>query len=258
MSTALITGASAGLGAAFARQLAREQHDLILVARDAERLEQVGKELTAEHGVQTQILPADLSTPEGCVKVAARLADETTPVDVLINNAGMGLGTGFLDAPVEDGVRLTNLNVLAVQRLAHAAMNTMVARGRGDIINVSSVSGFTPGMRDSTYSASKAWVTAFSESLHAHAAGTGVRVMALCPGFVHTEFHERAGLNMTAIPDWLWTEADDVVRDALHTLRRGKAVCVPGRQYKAIVTVARHAPRAVVRRAAVKVNSRKK
>ncbi len=229
-----------------------------MVARDAERLEQAAKELTAEHGVNVETLSADLSTEEGCAAVAARLADDERPVEVLINNAGMGLRGGFLDSSVEDGVQLTNLNVVAVQRLAHAALNRMVARGRGDIVNVSSVSGFTPGILDSTYSASKAWVTAFSESVHAHTAGTGVRVIALCPGFVHTEIHERAGLNMGAVPDWMWTEADDVVREGLRALRRGKAVCVPGRQYKAIVVVARHAPRAMVRKAAVKVAARNK
>lgn len=257
MSTALITGATAGLGAAFARQLAVEQHDLILVARDAERLEQSANELAAEHGIDVETLSADLSTEEGCAAVSARLADEDRPVEVLINNAGVGLGGSFLDVSVEEGIRLTQLNVLAVQRLSRAALPAMIKRSRGDIINVSSVSGFTPGMRDATYSSSKAWVTCFSEALHIHTAGTGVRVMALCPGFVHTEFHERAGLNMKGVPDWMWTEADDVVRDALRALRRGKAVCVPGRQYKAIVTVARHAPRRVVRRAAARVSARR-
>jgi len=258
MVTALITGATAGLGAAFSRRLARDQHDLVLVARNSGRLDQVAGEIIAEHGVRVETLPADLSTEEGCAAVAARLADDERPIEVLINNAGVGLGDSFLDSPVEEGLQLTRLNVLAVQRLAHAALTQMVPRGRGDVINVSSVSGFTPGMRDSTYSASKAWVTAFSESLHAHTAGTGVRVMALCPGFVHTEFHERAGLSVSGVPDWLWTEADDVVRDALRAMRRGKAVCVPGRQYKALVVVARHAPRGVLRRVAVKVASRTK
>lgn len=258
MPTALVTGASAGLGAAFCRRLARDQHDLVLVARDAERLAQAAKELTAEHGVQAETLPADLSTEEGCAAVAARLADDERPVEVLINNAGMGLGRGFLNAPVEDGLRLTKLNVLAVQRLTRAALPPMLARGRGDVINVSSIAGFTPAARDSVYSASKAWVTAFSESLHTLTAGSGVRVMALCPGYIHTEFHERAGLNMSGIPDWLWTDADDVVRDALRALRRGKAVCVPGRQYKAITAVARHAPRALVRRVAPRAGVAKK
>jgi short-subunit dehydrogenase len=257
MPTALITGATAGLGAAFARRLAAEQHDLILVARDAERLQRVAKELTAEHGVQVKTLSADLGTEEGCGIAAARLSDEERPVDVLVNNAGRGLSGSFLKAPVEEGMAVTELNVLAVQRLTHAAVPAMIKRGRGDVINVSSVSGFTPGVRDATYSASKAWVTCFSEALHVHTAGTGVRVMALCPGFVHTEFHQRAGLDMTGVPDWMWTEADDVVRHALRALRRGKAVCVAGRQYKAIVNVARHAPRVVVRRAAARVGAPK-
>ncbi|MGB9376822.1 MAG: SDR family oxidoreductase [Mycobacteriales bacterium] len=252
MSTALVTGATAGLGAAFCRRLARDRMDLILVARDRERLELAAKELAAEHGIEVETLPADLSTDEGCARVADRLSDEDRPVDVLINNAGIGLGRSFLKASVEDGLRLTMLNVLAVQRLTHAALPPMIRRGRGDVVNVSSVAGFTPGRSDATYSASKAWVTCFSEALHAHTAGTGVRVMALCPGFVHTEFHQRAGINMSRLPELLWTDADDVVREGIHALRRGRAVCVPGWQYKTIVTLARHAPRFVVRRAAAK------
>jgi short-subunit dehydrogenase len=256
MPTALVTGATAGLGAAFTRRLAREGHDLVIVARAADRLAAAGRRLAADHGVAVEALPADLTTDQGCAEVSARLADRDRPVDVLVNNAGMGLSGGFVNRPVEESIRLTQLNVLAVLRLTHAALRPMVDRGRGDIVNVSSVAGFTPGTRDSTYAASKAWVTSFSESLYAQTGGTGVRVLALCPGFVHTEFHERAGLNMSALPDWLWTDADDVVAAGLRALRRGKAICVPGRQYQAIVGIARHAPRSLLRRAAVRVGAR--
>ncbi len=256
MAIALITGATAGLGAAFARRLAREHHDLVLVARDPARLDQAATALGAEHGIGVDVLSADLSGEDACGRVAARLADADRPIDLLVNNAGIGLGRGFLGSPVEDSVRLTDLNVLAVLRLTHAALPAMLARGRGDILNVSSVAGFTPGPRDATYSASKAWVTTFSEALHVQTVGTGVRVLALCPGFVRTEFHQRAGIDMRAVPEWMWTDADDVVAAALSALRRGKAICVPGRQYQAIVGVARHAPRGLVRRAARKVGAR--
>jgi short-subunit dehydrogenase len=256
MSTALVTGATAGLGAAFARRLAGEGRDLIIVARDADRLAAASKQLADEHRVQVEVLPADLSTEKGCSDVADRLADRARPVDFLVNNAGIGLAGTFAGRPVEDSLRLMQINVLAVLRLTHAALQPMIDRGRGDIVNVSSVAAYTPGGRDSIYSASKAWVTTFSESLYGQTARTGVRILAVCPGFVHTEFHGRAGLNMTGVPGWMWTEADDVVTAALRDLRRGRSVSVPGRQYQFIVGFARHAPRSVLRKASARVGSR--
>jgi short-subunit dehydrogenase len=256
MPTAVVTGATAGLGAAFARALAAEGYDLVLVARDATRLASAAADLTAAHGVRTDPITADLSTEAGCAAVADRMRDGSRPVDLLVNNAGMGLGGGFTERPAADAVRLTELNVLAVLRLCHAVLPLMQARGRGDIVNVSSVAGFSPGVRSAPYSASKAWVTNFSESLHAHAAGSGVRVLALCPGFVRTEFHQRAGIDMSSMPGWLWTDADDVVRDGLRALRAGAAVCVPGRQYRLIVAATRLMPRRLLRRAVVQVGAR--
>jgi len=256
MSTALVTGATAGLGAAFARQLARERYDLVIVARDAERLATVSEELAAEYGVAVEVISADLVTDDGCAAVAERVAGGEHPIDLLVNNAGIGLSGSFIDRPVEESVRLMQLNVMSVLRLTHAALQPMIERGRGDIVNVSSVAGYTPGGRDSIYGASKAWVTMFSESLYGQAAASGVRVMALCPGFVHTEFHDRAGLNMSALPDWMWLEADEVVAAGLRALRRGQSVCVPGRQYKAIVGVARHAPRGILRKVSARVGAR--
>lgn len=256
MTTALVTGATAGIGASFARRLAQEHHDLVLVARGVDRLHSTAEQLRSAYDVTVELIAADLSTTAGCESVEKRLSDMDNPVDVLVNSAGIVLAGAFVERDVADSERLTRLNVLSVLRLTHAALRTMTARGRGDVINVSSVAGFTPGARAAVYSASKAWVTSFSESLHYQLAGTGVRVLALCPGFVHTEFHDSAGLDMRGVPDWMWLDADQVVADGLHALRRGKAVCVPGTQYKAIVAGARHLPRRLVRRTAERTGRR--
>jgi short-subunit dehydrogenase len=243
--TALITGATAGIGAAFARELAEQHYDLILVARDEDRLKGMAQELSA---VDVTVLTADLSTPAGCDAVAARLTDPDRPVDLLVNNAGMTLNRSFLRSTVELEEMLLRLNVNAVMRLTLAALPVMTARGRGDIVNVSSVSGFAALMPGSTYPASKAWVTNFSESQAQLVRGMGVRVMALCPGYTRTEFHDRAGIDMTKTPRWLWLDARAVVREGLRDLRKGRMISVPDWKYKLTVFAVRHAPRGLVRR----------
>jgi hypothetical protein len=248
--TALVTGATAGIGAAFARRLAATGWRLVLVARDAERLRSVADELAAAHGVTVDTLPADLSTTPGCAAVEKRLQDPADPVDLLINNAGISINGSFLRTDAADEERLLDLNVRAVLRLTHAALPGMVERGRGDIINVSSVSGFAAVMPGSTYPASKAWVINFSESLALGVRGSGVRVLALCPGYTRTEFHDRAGIDTSRMPGWLWLSAEDVVREALRDLHRGRLVSVPGLRYKAAVFGMRHAPVALLRRIA--------
>ena len=245
MPTALVTGATAGIGAAFARRLAAEHHDLVLVARDAGRLESFADTLRTQ--VAVEVLPADLTTAEGCAAVEARLDDADRPVDVLVNNAGIGLSGSFLTNSVDDEQRMLDLNVRAVMRLTHAALRGMVSRGRGDVVNVSSVAGFGPLAAGSTYGATKAWVTNFSESMHAAVRRDGVRVVALCPGFVRTEFHERAGIEVGDRSGPLWLDADRVVRDALSDLRRGRAVSVPSVQYKLVSGVIRHLPHSLLR-----------
>jgi short-subunit dehydrogenase len=236
---AVVTGATAGIGAGFARRLSQEGYDLLLVARDPERLAKTAAELG-----DAQVLAADLSTPEGCDAVVERLG--STPVDLLVNNAGLGLNRGLLDNTLEREEYLLRLNVHAVLRLTMAVLPGMADRGSGDILNVSSIAGFGPVMPGSTYSASKAWVTNFSESIGALARPFGVRVMALCPGYTRTEFHERAGIDMKKTPDWMWLQVDDVVRTGLTDLRRGRAVSVPNWKYKMVVWGMRHLPRRLV------------
>jgi short-subunit dehydrogenase len=248
--TALVTGASSGIGAAFARRLAAEKYGLVVVARDLDRLTATAESLRAEHGAPVEVITADLGTDAGCEVVATRLQDPARPIDLLVNNAGLSLNTSFLRSTVEKETQLLSLNVHAVMRLTLAALPGMVDRKRGEIINVSSVSGFGAAMPGSTYPASKAWVTNFSESVALSVARFGVRVMALCPGYVRTNFHERAGINMSKTPGVLWLDADKLVQEALRDLRRGKVVSVPTWRYKVAVFALRHLPRPLLQRVA--------
>lgn len=244
-----MTGATSGIGAAFARRLAAEGYDLLLVARDEERLGKLAADLGARGG-EAEWLTADLATPEGCDTVAERLSDESHPVDLLVNNAGMTLNTSFLRSTVAKEEMLLRLNVNAVMRLTLAVLPGMVARRHGAVINVSSVTGFAALMPGSTYPATKAWVTNFTESTAQSVRRFGVRLMALCPGYTRTEFHQRAGIDMSKTPDFLWLDADAVVRDGLRDLRRGKMVSVPDWKYKTMVFAVRHMPSPLVRRVA--------
>ena len=236
---ALVTGATAGIGAAFARQLAAGNHDLVVVARDASRLTELAAELTDRYAVRAIPLPADLCTDAGCEAVEERLR---AGVDLLVNNAGISLNRSFLRSTVDDETRQLRLNVEAVMRLTLAALPPMVERGRGAVINVSSVAGFGPVQPGSTYSASKAWVTNFSESVALSVRQRGVRVMALCPGYTRTEFHDRAEIDVSRLPGWAWLQPDDVVRDALRDLGKRKLVSVPNWKYKAAAIGLRYAP----------------
>ncbi|MDT5329633.1 MAG: uncharacterized protein QOF31_930 [Mycobacterium sp.] len=240
---ALITGPTSGLGAGFAHRYAIDGYDLVLVARDAERLECLAAELHDEAGANVEVLVADLAADTDRAKVADRLA---AGVRVLVNNAGFGTSGEFWTADLGLLQSQLDVNVTAVMQLTHAALPPMLAATDGTVINVASVAGLLPG-RGSTYSASKAWVIAFSEGLANGLGGTGVGVHALCPGFVHTEFHARAGIDMAKTPSFLWLEVDDVVRECMADVAKGKVVIVPGLQYRALATGGRLVPRNLVR-----------
>lgn len=249
MPTALVTGATAGLGAAFVRALAARDYDLVLVARDESRLRNTAADLAG----RTEVVVADLATDAGCALVQARLA---RGVDLLVNNAGLGNALPFEESELAAEENLLDVNVRAVMRLTHAALPAMLAAGDGAILNVASVAGFAPGARGASYSASKAWVITFSESLHLQVADRGVRVLALCPGFTRTEFHARAGMDTSGIPDRLWLDADRVVADGLAALDRGRARSIPGAAYKIIVAATRVVPAGFQRTVAGALRSR--
>jgi len=250
MPTALVTGATAGIGAAFARRLAQDGYRLVLVARDAERLEALRQELP-----DVEVLVADLARPQRRRAVVERLQDPDRPVDLLVNNAGVGGQGEFWSTPYGRLHDQLELNVTAVMELTHAALPGMRQRGAGAVINVASVAGLTPG-RGSTYTASKAWVVALSEGLSNGLRGTGVRVLALCPGFVHTEFHARAGIDMAWAPELLWLDAGSVVDEALKDLRRDAVVSIPSLRYKTLVTASRLVPRSLTRFVAARLGGR--
>jgi uncharacterized protein len=249
MSTALVTGASAGIGRAFAERLAREGTDLVLVARDGARLEELATGLRRRHGVAVEVLVADLSDREATARVCARLEDDVRPVDLLVNNAGFGLKRSFLDNDLAAEEAGLDVMVRAVLLTCHSAGRAMRERGRGAILNVSSVASF---IANGTYSAEKAFVTVFTEGLASELHGTGVTATVLCPGFTRTEFHARADIKISALPEALWLDADDVVQQALSDVARGKVVSVPGAQWKVVTTAVRALPRPLVRGGALR------
>ena len=243
--TALVTGPTAGIGREFARQLAARGHGLVLVARDGIRLQELAVELTSDHGVQVELIEADLADHDDLLQVEQRLADPRRPVEVLVNNAGFGLKRRFTDNSVEDEQRLLDVLVVAVMRLTHAALGGMLERGNGSVVNVSSLAGFLPR---GTYGAAKTWVTRFSVWADAEYSPRGVRVMAVCPGFVRTEFHARMDVDRGSAPRMLWLEPDVVVREALADLDAGKSLSVPSRRYRVLATAMRVVPFRVLHR----------
>jgi short-subunit dehydrogenase len=252
----MVTGASSGIGLSFAHKLAANGHDLVLVARTEPRLKEVAGDVGRVHGVDAEVLAADLSDDDDIERVAARLADEGRPIDLLVNNAGFGTFGAFSELPIEGEEREIKVNVLALVKLTRAALPGMVTRGKGGIINVSSVASFQPGPWNATYSATKAFVTSFTQAVHEESRGTGVKVVALCPGFTRTEFQERAGVPASAVPGMLWQGADQVVDVALKSLRQGRAVAIPGVLNKLAASFSQRAPRSMSRRMSGSVGRR--
>jgi short-subunit dehydrogenase len=245
MPTALITGASAGLGAEFARQLAAQGNDLVLTARDGKRLEEAAVALRERHGVSVEVLAADLLSDAGLAAVEARVgASGPAAIDILVNNAGFGLQKSFAENSIDDEVRLAEMLILVPLRLTHAALLQMLPRASGTVINVASVAGYTPR---ETYGAAKTWMLSFSRWAGVFYRGRGVRVAAIAPGFVRTEFHSRMGVTaVDTVPGFLWLKAEDVVRIGLRDVARGKVVSVPTARYKIAVALASVLPTRLV------------
>jgi short-subunit dehydrogenase len=241
---ALITGPTSGIGHGYANRLALLGYDLVLVARDEARLTELAAELERKYATRSEVLVADLANAADRDRVAARAADG---VEFLVNNAGFAHSGEFWTLEPEQLQAQLDVNVTSVLQLTRAALPSMIAAAKGSIVNVASVAGLIPG-RGSTYSASKSYVVSFSEGLAGGLAGTGVRIQALCPGFVRTEFHERAGIEMSSLPKPLWLSVDQVVAGSLSDLRKDRVLSVPGVQYKALTTVAGMIPRTLAAR----------
>ena len=250
---ALVTGASSGIGAAFARRLADRGHDLVVVARDVTRLEKLAGDLP---GVDVEVIGADLQQPEQLASVEERLIARDRPVDMLVNNAGFGTAGNFAELDVEREVGMIELNITALVRLSHAAAGAMIERRRGGILNIGSVGSFQPSPYNATYSATKAFVLSFTEAIHEELKPHGVHVTCVCPGFTSTEFQQRAGIDEGTVPGLLKQDADTVARTALKALARNKAVCVTGLPNKAAVELERILPRVMVRKTAAMVTKR--
>ena len=250
---ALVTGASVGIGESFTRLLAERGYNIVLVSRDEARLKERASELRDQYKIETFVLPADLATESGCFAVEKYLQDHH--VDVLINNAGFGINKAFTVSDLNAEQALLDVLVRVPMRLTHIVARQMKERNSGVIINVSSVAGWIAG---GTYSAAKSYLTVLTESLHTELAGTKVRVCALCPGFTRTEFHQRGRMRMTGLPPFLWLSADRVVADAWKDAHDGKALSIPGMQYRLISFFARYAPRPYVRKIGMNLRSRQR
>lgn len=249
---ALVTGASVGIGEQFARQLSERGHDVVLVARDRARLDALAKEITNGSGGSAEVLVADLTDPEQLASVEARVRT----VDVLVNNAGFGTFGPLHTLDVDTETREINLNIGALVRLTHAAAAAMVERGSGGILNVSSLAGFQPGPSNATYSATKAFVTSFTQAVHEELKGTGVSVTALCPGFTRTEFQVRANAPASDVPGFLWQEAPEVARAGIEGLAKNRAIVIPGTTNKVLGNLSAVTPHAITRRVGAMVLKR--
>jgi short-subunit dehydrogenase len=250
---ALVTGASSGIGESFTRLLAAKGFNIALVARDEVRLHERATALREKYGVQTFVLPADLATAQGCASVEDYLNE--FDIEVLINNAGFGINKAFTVSNLTAEQDLLDVLVRTPMRLMHVILPKMKARNSGTIINVSSIASFIAG---GTYSASKSYLTVLSESLHTELLGTDVKISALCPGFTRTEFHQRGRMKMKGLPEFMWLNSDQLVATAWSDAQSGKAVSVPGWQYKLLVGIISSAPRRFVRKIGMNLRRRQR
>jgi short-subunit dehydrogenase len=240
---ALVTGASAGIGKVFAQRLAASGHDLLLIARDGVRLQQIADELSLQYGINAEAMAADLARDEGMRSVAIRIA-QMDRLDFLVNNAGFGSKGKLVNRPVAEQATMLELHVMAPMLLTRAALPRMLERKSGTIINVASVASFIYSAGNVNYCATKAYLRVFTEGLATELIGTGVKVQALCPGFTRTEFHDRAAIDMKSTPGFLWLDAKRVVDDSLaQAARGGQTVCIPSARYKFIVLLIRYLPK---------------
>lgn len=246
---ALVTGASAGLGGEAVRQLADAGVATVVVARRADRLEALADEIRGRGG-EVEVVPADLAEPAERARVEQRLADDARPIDLLVNNAGLGAYGRFAELDRDDQQAQIDVNISGLTRLTHAALPGMLARGRGTVLNVSSVAAFQPQPYGAVYAATKAFVNSLSHALAEETRGTGVTVTALCPGFTHTEFQTVAGADSAAIPRALWSAPARVVRVGLQAAARGRSVAVPGWPFRVLAAAASVTPARVSRRIA--------
>lgn len=239
--TAVITGATSGIGAEFARRLAERGYNLVLTGRNTERLADTAAQLADKYSVKTEYIGADLSTEDGVAAVARRVQEPD--VRILVNNAGYGLKNDFARNDLDAEVDHLNVLVTAPLKLSHAALNAMQANGGGRIINVASLAGLLPR---GTYSAAKAWLINFSRWANIYYKDRGITVTAVCPGFVHTEFHQRMQMDKTVYPNWMWLQPEQVVREGLADAFAGKGMSIPSRRYRAVAAVSRLAPQTLV------------
>lgn len=255
MATALVTGATAGIGAAYADLLAKAGFDLVLVARDLPRLNTVANNLKKSYKIKVETIKADLTKPMQLANVEKRLANAAKPIEVLINNAGFGIKDSFLDSDLKREQELLDVLVTAPMRLTHAVLPLMVKRNSGIVVNVSSIASWIAG---GTYSSAKSYLTVFSEYLNNELKGTKVKVSALCPGFTRTEFHQRGKMRMSGLPNFMWLDANKLVAKSWSDAQKNKAVSVPGFQYKTLAIIAQYAPRPLVRKIGISVRKKQR
>jgi short-subunit dehydrogenase len=250
-SWALVTGATVGIGESFTRLLASHKYNIVLVARDLPKLNERAQSLETTYGIKTHVIQADLSTDAGCGVVEKYIA--SNEIEVLINNAGFGINKAFTTSELDAEQQMFDVLIRTPMRLMHVSLPLMKARDKGVVINVTSVAAWIAG---GTYSAAKSYLTVLSEAMHTELAGTNVKVSALAPGFTRTQFHQRGRMSMKGLPNFMWLNPDVIVAKSWNETLKGKAVSIPGWQYKILIFVMTTLPRSLVRK--VGMNLRKK